>query len=86
MLFPFIIIKIKSKEDILSGVSKLDNLVKVSVFQSYKKRKIELLSSFATSEDRQSVGGTSDLSNNLRIKNVSLLSADYVEMMQDSDD
>jgi len=54
MLFPFIIIHIKSKEDILSGVSKLDNLVKVSVFQSYKKRKFEIVSSFATSEGQSS--------------------------------
>ena len=52
MLFPYLIIKIKGKEDILSGVSKLDNLVKVSVFQSYKRRKIIENSSFATSEDK----------------------------------
>ena len=33
-----IILFVKSSEDILQGVSKLDNLLKVSVFQKYKRQ------------------------------------------------
>ena len=67
MMFPFLIICIKSKEDILSGVSKLDNLVKVSVFQSYKKHKNEILSSLPTEEGINNSVQFSDNSNNLRV-------------------
>ena len=35
----FIIIKLKSDQDIIQGISKLDELVKVSCFQVYKKIK-----------------------------------------------
>ena len=38
MLMAFLVIKLKSKDDIFSGLSYLDNLVKISYFQNYKKR------------------------------------------------
>ena len=36
LIFAFIIVRVKSSQDILQGVSKLDHLLKVSVFQKYK--------------------------------------------------
>ena len=37
----FVIVKLKSSDDILQGLSMLDNLLKVSVFQVYKDRSLE---------------------------------------------
>jgi len=39
LVIAYIIVKIKSDRDILQGISKLDELVKVSCFQYYKKIK-----------------------------------------------
>ena len=39
IFLPFTVIFMKSKQDILSGVSKLDDLLMVSVFQKNKWRK-----------------------------------------------
>jgi len=35
--FPIIIIFFKSKKDIINGISKLDNIIKISVFQKFTK-------------------------------------------------
>ena len=37
----FVIIYIKGKYDLLEGFNKLDNLIKVSIFQKYKDPKLE---------------------------------------------
>lgn len=41
ILQSLIVIKLKSSQDILQGVSKLDYLLKVSVFQKYKDKTLE---------------------------------------------
>ena len=41
LIFAFIIVRVKSSQDILQGVSKLDHLLKVSVFQKYKNTQKE---------------------------------------------
>ena len=37
----FVIIRLKSSQDILQGINKLDCLLKVSVFQVYKDSRLE---------------------------------------------
>ena len=41
LIFAFIIVRVKSSQDILQSVSKLDHLLKVSVFQKYKNQQME---------------------------------------------
>ena len=36
MITGFLIVSLKSPDDVIQGISKLDNLLKVSVFQIYK--------------------------------------------------
>ena len=49
ILTAYVLIKVKSSQDILQGINKLDYLLKVSVFQKYKdpeaeKTKTDMLS------------------------------------------
>lgn len=37
LLYAFVILKVKSSQDILQGLSKLDHLIKISFFQRYRK-------------------------------------------------
>ena len=41
LLLSLVIVRFKSSQDILQGVSKLDYLIKVSVFQKYKNEELE---------------------------------------------
>ena len=41
LFMAFVIIRVKSSQDILQGVNKLDYLLKVSVFQKYKDEYLE---------------------------------------------
>ena len=41
VLLSLVIVRFKSSQDILQGVSKLDYLLKVSVFQKYKNEELE---------------------------------------------
>jgi hypothetical protein len=41
LLLSLVIVRFKSSQDILQGVSKLDYLLKVSVFQKYKNEELE---------------------------------------------
>ena len=52
LLTAFVIIRVKSSEDILQGISKLDYLLKVSIFQIYKDpKKEEIKQSIVTEMD-----------------------------------
>ena len=43
LLMSYAILVIKSTDDILQGINKLDYLIKVSVFQRYKNKRLELI-------------------------------------------
>lgn len=48
LLICYVIVKVKKSQDILQGVSKLDYLLKVSVFQQYKELNFKVAESSAT--------------------------------------
>ena len=82
MLLPFTVIMIKSKSDILQGVSKLDDLMRCSVFQKDKVKSISISSftSSVASSNIKSTRGNNELRNN---NNLSLLSRDYAFVLDD---
>ena len=84
MLLPFTVIMIKSRSDILQGVSKLDDMVRCSVFQ---KDKIDSTRTISSSTDTFSNKYSSDRSSKEgnRVKNrTSMLSRDYAYVLASS--
>ena len=84
MLLPFTVIMIKSRSDILQGVSKLDDMVRCSVFQKDKIDSTRSQSDFSENfSNKLSSDRTSSGSN--RVKNrTSLMSRDYAYVLASS--
>ena len=65
------IIYLKSTQDIFQGINKLDHLLKVSIFQKYKNKKLE---------NQKNIFFT-DFDDEVKSKSGSMLSADYAKIM-----